>query len=139
MLETYDIDGSVEILRDYCLLWIGHGPGLLEMHGLVQLATRSWLERYAEIEKWRQIFVKKLYDAFLRNTTYMHIQEWERYQLLLPHVKSAMCQQPTATNALLNLANLLLQVSAYTSVRRYMSDHVVLSKQAFDIRMEIRG
>ena len=60
------------------------------MHGLVQLATRKWLEAHGQIEKWRRQFLKHL-DAELPTGEY---ENWERCQALFPHAQSAAAQRP---------------------------------------------
>ena len=50
------------------------------MHGLVQLATRKWLEAHGQLEKWKQQFIRNL-DAELPTGEY---ENWAKCQAAFP-------------------------------------------------------
>jgi hypothetical protein len=52
-------------LRDYSFISVNEDGTTFEMHGLVQLATRKWLEVYGQLEKWKQQYINNLCTAFL--------------------------------------------------------------------------
>jgi hypothetical protein len=60
------------------------------MHGLVQLATRKWLEMEGTHERWKGQFCTKL-DAVLPSGDH---ENWSLCEILFPHVKSAERQRP---------------------------------------------
>ena len=53
-------------LRDYSLISIGTDKTTFEMHGLVQLATQKWLEAHGQLERWNEVFIKKISTPMLR-------------------------------------------------------------------------
>ena len=55
---------AVDRLRSYSFVSIGRHGRTLEMHGLVQLATRKWLEMHGEDERWKAQFCTKLNMVF---------------------------------------------------------------------------
>ncbi|KAH7355907.1 P-loop containing nucleoside triphosphate hydrolase protein [Pyrenochaeta sp. MPI-SDFR-AT-0127] len=51
---------DILILRDYSFISIARCAKSFEMHSLVQLATRKWLEDEGQIEKWREQFISNM-------------------------------------------------------------------------------
>jgi hypothetical protein len=45
---------DVLMLRDYSFVTFAGDAHTFEMHRLVQLATRKWLETQKELDKWRE-------------------------------------------------------------------------------------
>ena len=56
---------------------------LFEMHQLVQLSTRRWLESYGELERWKKKYVINMSEAF-PNGEY---ENWTTCQALFPHAR----------------------------------------------------
>ncbi|KAH8710259.1 hypothetical protein GQ44DRAFT_763094 [Phaeosphaeriaceae sp. PMI808] len=67
-----------------------------DMHGLVQLATRKWLEEQGQLETWKQQYINNLCAAF---PTGEH-KNWAQCQALFPHAKSALLQPPKSRESL---------------------------------------
>ncbi|KAH6672830.1 hypothetical protein B0J14DRAFT_627313 [Halenospora varia] len=67
---------SQSILQNYLFISVNTDGITFKMHGLVQLATRKWLEVHGQIEKWKQQFIKNL-DTELPTGEY---KNWERSQ-----------------------------------------------------------
>ncbi|KAF2689002.1 hypothetical protein K458DRAFT_329058 [Lentithecium fluviatile CBS 122367] len=72
-------EDDVLTLRGYSFISANADGATFEMHGLVQLATRTWLEVHGQLEKWKQEFVRNLCVAF---PTGEH-ENWARCQVLL--------------------------------------------------------
>ncbi|KAI1315430.1 purine and uridine phosphorylase [Xylariaceae sp. FL0255] len=70
--ESVSSDGSLKdafeddltTLRDYCLIQTNEVGNIFEIHGLVQLATRKWLEVYGESEKFQKQYISRMAEAF---------------------------------------------------------------------------
>ena len=45
-------EDDIQMLRDYSFISIGVDTTAFEIHGLVQLATRKWLEAHGQLERW---------------------------------------------------------------------------------------
>jgi hypothetical protein len=46
-------EDDVVTLRDYSFITVTKDTKTFEMHGLVQLATRTWLESRGQLGRWR--------------------------------------------------------------------------------------
>lgn len=77
-------------LRNFSFISYNTDDTNFEMHELVQLAMREWLEAHGQQEKWKKQFTKNL-NTELPNGEY---EDWDRCRTLFPHVQSAERQQP---------------------------------------------
>ena len=100
---------DVSVLRNYSFISINTNGTSFEMHGLVQLAMRKWLEAHGQIERWKRQFIKNL-DAELSTGEY---ENWESCQALFPHAQSAAAQKPKEQDSLLNWASVLYKAAWY--------------------------
>jgi hypothetical protein len=100
---------DISVLRNYSFIFVNTNDTTFEMHGLVQLATRKWLEAHGQIERWKHRFIKNL-DAELPTGEY---ENWERCQALFPHAQSAAGQKPTGQGSLLDWASVLYKAGWY--------------------------
>lgn len=58
--DRFEMD--VRTLRDFSFISTTSDPTVFEMHRLVQLATRKWLEANEQLEKWKEQYIKILYE-----------------------------------------------------------------------------
>ncbi|KAH6696593.1 hypothetical protein BKA61DRAFT_497997, partial [Leptodontidium sp. MPI-SDFR-AT-0119] len=100
---------DVSVLRNYSFISVNTNGTSFEMHGLVQLAMRKWLEAHGQIERWKRQFIKNL-DAGLPTGEY---ENWERCQALFPHAHSAAVQKPKEQDSLLDWASVLYNAAWY--------------------------
>ena len=54
-------EDDVLTLRNYLFISINADEVTFEMHRLVQLATRKWLEANKQLERWKQQYIRILY------------------------------------------------------------------------------
>jgi hypothetical protein len=57
-------ESNIDILRSYSFITTSTDGTTFEMHGLVQLATRNWLEANSQLERWKVQYIKNLYMEF---------------------------------------------------------------------------
>lgn len=76
-------EDDVLALRNYSFISVNTDGTSFEMHRLVQLATRKWLEAQKQQERWKQQFIKNV-DAELPAGDY---EDWVRCQTLFPHAQ----------------------------------------------------
>jgi hypothetical protein len=100
-------------LRGYSFITATVG-GTFEMHNLVQLATRKWLESQGGSERWRHQFVAKLCTAFPSG----RYENWKTCQDLFPHTRAASTQQPKDCEARKKWALLLYNAAWYAWQKR---------------------
>ncbi|KAL8367884.1 hypothetical protein RB599_003683 [Gaeumannomyces hyphopodioides] len=85
-----DLKDDVAILRNLCLVSISEDAKALEMHGLVQLSMRQWLEADGLQDKFRRQFVERMAAAFPTGD----YSNWATCQKLFAHVEAAINCRP---------------------------------------------
>jgi tetratricopeptide (TPR) repeat protein len=126
---------DVMTLRSYSFISVNADQITFEMHRLVQLATQTWLVSHAQLERWKQQFIKNLAFDF-PNGEY---ENWERCQLLYPHAKSAIAQRPGKTGSLRECASLLHKAAWYALDRGNLDDAEKMSECAMKARSKLFG
>jgi tetratricopeptide (TPR) repeat protein len=106
-------DEALECLLSYSLVSIRQDKGTFVMHGLVQLATRKWLEMQGTQERWKAQFCMKL-NAVFPNGDY---ENWGLCEILFPHAKSAERQRPEDL-LVQDWADILRKAAWYTWAKR---------------------
>ncbi|OBT60411.1 hypothetical protein VE03_10205 [Pseudogymnoascus sp. 23342-1-I1] len=86
-----------------------HEGGTFEMHRLVQLSTRKWVELNGQLEKWRGEAIKVTARLF-PNGDY---ETWSDCQILLPHVRMVMSSKATDQQDLLGVAEINTKLGWY--------------------------
>ncbi|KAL8364594.1 hypothetical protein RB595_003740 [Gaeumannomyces hyphopodioides] len=82
---------DITILRDFCLVFISENASALEMHGLVQLSMRQWLEADGLQDKFRRQFIERVAAAFPTGD----YSNWATCQQLFAHAEAAINCRPT--------------------------------------------
>ncbi|KAK4237153.1 kinesin light chain [Achaetomium macrosporum] len=97
--DADDADGEFEdditMLRNYCLIATDEAGKQFEMHGLVQLATKTWLETYGQQETFEQQCVERLADSFPTG----EYEDWAKCRSLFAHVQVALRYRPSENTA----------------------------------------
>ncbi|KAK3360388.1 hypothetical protein B0T25DRAFT_129221 [Lasiosphaeria hispida] len=90
-----DIDSGFEddvaMLRDYCLITVDEEGGEFEMHGLVQLSTRKWLEATGKQETFKQQCIKQMAVSFPTGK----YENWATCRSLFAHAQVALGYRPS--------------------------------------------
>ena len=87
-----NFERDVLALRDYSFITVTKDANTFEMHHLVQLATRKWLENNGQVDKWRKQFISYLCAEMPIEQPHENWREnwhenWEKCQTLFPHVR----------------------------------------------------
>jgi citrate lyase synthetase len=85
-----DFEDDLDILRDFCLVATNNDGNVLEMHGLVQLSMRKWLEVDQLQDKFKNQCIEQMAAAF---PTGDYIN-WAKCQQLFVHVEVAADYKP---------------------------------------------
>ncbi|KAL8413208.1 hypothetical protein RB594_004728 [Gaeumannomyces avenae] len=94
-----EFEADVAMLRRFCLLSMTEENTALEMHALVQLATRMWLKQSGgQRDKFHKRFLERLAAAF-PNVSSRNWEVWEQCRQLFTHVKAAEYHGPADTKA----------------------------------------
>ncbi|KAK3357871.1 hypothetical protein B0T25DRAFT_517237 [Lasiosphaeria hispida] len=89
------IEDDVAMLRDFCLVATNKDGSALEMHRLVQLSMRNWLEADGLQDKFKQQFVERMAAAFPTGD----YGNWATCRQLFAHVEAAVYQRPAEDSA----------------------------------------
>lgn len=92
---------DIQTLRDYSFISVTTDSGTFEMHALVQLAMRTWLEIKQETELWKEVFIHNLRMEFPDPENYY--EEMEVRRSLFPHAIAARRHKPLAKSSLSSL------------------------------------
>ena len=97
--DADDADGGFEddvaMLRDYCLIVIDESGDQFEMHGLVQLSTRKWLEAFGQLEMFKQQCIERTAASFPTG----EYENWARCRSLFAHVQVILGYRPSDKTA----------------------------------------
>jgi hypothetical protein len=63
-IEDDEFEDGILTLRNYSFISANADRTTFEMHRLVQLATRTWLNAPSQLERWKQQFIKNLVAEF---------------------------------------------------------------------------
>ena len=132
--EDDEFEDDVQVLRNYSLISTDTDR-TFEMHALVQLAMRKWLEANELLESWKQQYVKNLSAAFPSGK----YENWTSCQVLFPHAKSAITQQPRTEDSLNEWASLMYNAAWYAWTKGDAAEAVQLSRTSMEVRKKILG
>ena len=133
-IQREEFEKDIVTLRNFSFVSDTRGAGF-EMHGLVQLATRKWLEANGLLETWKQQFISKL-CAEVPTGEY---ENWATWQELFPHAKSAVEQRPKAQGSVLEWASILYKAAWYALRMGNGVDTQLLGMKAKEAREKILG
>jgi tetratricopeptide (TPR) repeat protein len=128
-------EDDVLTLRNYSFISINLDGTTFEMHGLVQLATRKWLQAHGQQERWKQQFIRNLYAEFPTG----EYENWVSCQALFPHAQSAAAQQPGGQDSLIDWASILYKAAWYAWRMGNGVEAEKMSVQAAKVRQRILG
>ena len=132
--EDDGLEDDVQMLRNYSFISVSTDR-TFEMHALVQLATRKWLEANEKLEQWKQCYIKNLSAEFPNGEH----ENWPYCQTLFPHAKSAVTQRPKEKGSLREWASLLYNAAWYAWGKGSITEAVDMSEMAMKVRKKTLG
>jgi hypothetical protein len=126
---------DVLMLRDYSFVTVTRDANILEMHSLVQLATRKWLESQGQVDEWREQFISRLCAEL---PTGEH-ENREKCLALFPHARAALAQRPKGEESLQTWALLLYKAAWYAWQRGSAGEAEEMSMMSMQVRSEVLG
>ncbi|KAF2818188.1 hypothetical protein CC86DRAFT_245853, partial [Ophiobolus disseminans] len=130
-----EFEDDVLTLRDYSLITVTRDAKTFEMHSLVQLATRTWLESEGQLDRWREQFISHLCAEM---PTGAH-ENWEKCQALFPHAQAALAQRPKDIESLEEWALLLYKAAWYAWQQGRAGEAEQMSVLSMEVRREMLG
>lgn len=128
-------EDDLKTLRDYSFVTATQSVNIFEMHSLVQLATRKWLESQDQLMKWREQFISNLCAEFPGRDH----ENLERCQALFLHTKAAMTQRPQSKKSLEEWASLLFKVGRYAYLQGRVEEVEAMALLSKDVRSNMLG
>ena len=130
-----EFEEDVLALRDYSFITVTKDAETFDMHSLVQLATRTWLESEGQLDKWRKQFISNLCAEL---PTGEH-ENWDKCQALFPHARSALVQRPKDRESLEEWALLLYKAAWYAWQQGRAGEAEQMSVTSMEVRSEVLG
>jgi tetratricopeptide (TPR) repeat protein len=84
--DRHSIEAALALLLGYSFIITESGGNSFEMHRLVQLATKKWLEVHGMIGKWNQQALRLLSNTFPNGDCL----NWKLCESLLPHIEAVL-------------------------------------------------
>ncbi|OAL46892.1 TPR-like protein [Pyrenochaeta sp. DS3sAY3a] len=128
-------EDDVVTLRDYSFITVTREEQTFEMHGLVQLATRTWLENQGQLDRWRTQFISNL---CVKMPTGEH-ENWKKCQALFPHARAALAQRPDNKETLKVWALLLYNTAWYAWEQGRAAEAEEMAVVSMEVRTEALG
>jgi hypothetical protein len=126
---------DIVALRNFCFISNDTSGTSFEMHALVQLATRVWLERNSKLEQWKQQFVSNLCAAFPTG----EYENWAACCALFAHARSAVEQPPEDELSLAEWATLLYRAAWYAERMGNITDVATMATKSMKARKKVLG
>ncbi|KAI1158420.1 P-loop containing nucleoside triphosphate hydrolase protein [Nemania serpens] len=130
-----EFEEDIATLRNYCLISMNEVGDVFEMHGLVQLSTRKWLDAHGETEHFKTQYIHRLTQAF----PWGHFENWGTCQQLFPHVERAIDYCPVDKESLKEWASLLYNGSGYSLYRGKNATAEKMASQCYNTRKMLLG
>lgn len=105
------LEDDLDVLRGYSLIRLSTTSGLCDMHALVQFCTKIWLLESNESDFARLRFLFLSLSA--KHFPIGDFETWARCQLLLPHMKPLLDEEPTDELGIVDWSELSANVSLY--------------------------
>jgi tetratricopeptide (TPR) repeat protein len=128
-------EDDVLALRDYSFVTVTRDASTFEMHSLVQLAMRTWLEGEGQLDRWREHFISNLCAEMPKGEH----ANWEICQALFPHAKAALAQRPASQESLEEWALLLYKAAWYAWQQGRAGEAEHMSVTSMEVRREVLG
>jgi hypothetical protein len=109
--EDVELERDISMLHDFHLLAVEVGTNDLEMHPLVHLSARKWLELHKKEDEWlnKSIYILRcVVPRFRGDITSEYLQQWKK---LYPHVRLTLEYKPKSHATWLHQMHVLKRAS----------------------------
>ena len=131
--DDLDFENRLAPLEEFSLITLEDGGRSFQMHRLIQMAIRSWLERHGEIDRWKQNAAELIADSLPD----VNHQFWKTWETLLPHSEVALDYVFPDEHSQLLHAELLLHTASYFHQRGRYDAAKERCQRSLDIRQDL--
>lgn len=128
-------EDDLTILRNYCLISLNKTGDVFEMHSLVQLATRKWLDVDKRTEQFKEQFISRMAREFPKG----EYRNWAKCRKLFAHAEGAINHRPIGGKPLEEWALVLYNGSRYADGQGRYSLAEKMAKKSWDAAMGTLG
>jgi tetratricopeptide (TPR) repeat protein len=132
--DSDTLEDDIDTLQGYSLVRLA-SSGFFEMHPLVQFCTRSWISEFGDPARWSRLFLKLMATHFPSG----RFETWGTCQSLLPHIEHLLRSKARSQGDILDLAELLTNVSRYMLRIGEYSQAEMLGNEAAEARKSVLG
>lgn len=133
--DDLDFENRLAPLQEFSLIIAEDSGQSFQMHRLVQMAIRSWLERHGGIDRWKRDGIKLIADS-LPTVEYRF---WKTWEILLPHSEVALNYVLPSQDSQLLHAKILATTAQYFMVRGKYDAAKERGQRALDIELNLLG
>ena len=133
--RNIDITTALGTLQAFSIISTGVDGVGYEIHRLVQLATRKWLEIQGKIEVWRERALLVLADMFPLG----EFENWMTCESLLPHVQEVIQYDDARRKYPLEFSTLLSNVASFDAEQGRYKIACVKYLATFEITKNLLG
>lgn len=133
--DDLDFENRLAPLQEFSLIIAEDSGQSFQMHRLVQMAIRSWLERHGGIDRWQRDGIKLIADS-LPTVEYRF---WKTWEILLPHSEVALNYVLPSQDGQLLHAEILATTAQYFMVRGKYDAAKERCQRALDIQLNLLG
>ncbi|GAW17998.1 hypothetical protein ANO14919_074670 [Xylariales sp. No.14919] len=130
-----EFDEDIQILRDYCLISTNEMGDTFEMHRLVQLSTRTWLDVHKEAEKFKSQYIARMAKRFPSPK----FGNWDICRKLFPHVQRAIHYKPVDQKSVLEWALVMGKGGMYSKDQGRYTTAELMAEKAFNVYKAVKG
>jgi tetratricopeptide (TPR) repeat protein len=127
-----EFENAIVLLDAFSLVRAETNGDFFEIHRLVQVATRRWLESNGSIQKWKSDAIAKMADK-MPNGEY---ENWKICAILLPHAKEIITYQAVNVESRLQRASVLENVGWYESAVGNFDIAVQMREESLNVRRQ---
>ncbi|KFZ24249.1 hypothetical protein V502_01272 [Pseudogymnoascus sp. VKM F-4520 (FW-2644)] len=121
---------SIAPLVNFSLIREQSEGSVFEMHRLVQLSTRKWIELNGQLEKWRSEAIQVTAKLFPGGD----YETWSDCQILLPHVRAVMSSKALDQQDLLGVAAINTRLGWYYMLKGEFTRAEPILQEAIVVR-----
>ena len=129
--EAFEED--IDTLRDYLFISVKPEGPSFEMHRLVQLAVRKWLESQGQHQRWAERSIRHL-DEALPNGSY---ENWAICRTLYPHARLAVGLELGDKNARECLASVLHKATWFAWQQGFAAEAEMMATNSLKARKNL--